>query len=98
MKKAARKQIQSTFSFEISRTCYLGQQTVWLRAALVSSSLVTGMVTGMAAKEPGSDSASLAASIITSMKASMVALLSVSVGSIIIASLTISGKYTVGGW
>ena len=50
------------------------------------------MVTGACFSTSGLVSASFAAAIITVMKASRVGLDSVSVGSIMIASLTISGK------
>lgn len=61
-------------------------------AAAVSSGRETGVVTGAALSFSGSDWACLAISIIASIKASMVSLLSVSVGSIINASLTVVGK------
>lgn len=61
-------------------------------AAAVSSGLQTGVVEGEALIFSGLVLASSAISIIASINESIVSLLSVSVGSIIIASWTVVGK------
>ena len=63
-----------------------------------SSRRFTGALCGAVFSNSGFSRASPAIAIIASTNASNVSLLSVSVGSIIKASATMSGKYTVGGW
>src|SRR5256885_8002161 len=68
------------------------------RAAFASSRRLTGVVTGASCRRSGVSAASDATCSIAWAKASRVSLVSVSVGSTIIASSTTRGKYTVEGW
>src|SRR2546427_408816 len=68
------------------------------RAAVTSSSRARGALCGAAFTDAGSLSTRSAIRFIAAANASSVSRGSVSVGSIISASGTISGKYTVGGW
>src|SRR3972149_4916793 len=71
--------------------------TLGLRAASTSSSLASGVVCGASLTFSGSSSASFAISIMAWQNSSSVSLLSDSGGSIMIASSTTRGKFTVGG-
>ena len=73
------------------RIGYIGR---WAELMIASDEHMrdTGMVSGASRSARGSLSANPAASTMASTKASMVALLSVSVGSIMMASLTFRGK------
>src|SRR5581483_12321943 len=66
--------------------------------AFTSSSRLTARVCGAPLTVSGSSAASRAIASIASANSSSVSFASVSVGSIISASGTTSGKYTVGGW
>src|SRR3990172_5944116 len=66
--------------------------------ASASSSRLTTVVCGAFFTISGLVSASFAIAIIASQNESMVSFGSVSVGSIIMASSTMRGKFTVGGW
>src|SRR5581483_4531466 len=68
------------------------------RAAVTSSTRLIRVPCGAVLTSSGSDSTSSAIEIIASINWSSSSLLSVSVGSIIIAPRTISGKLTVYGW
>src|SRR5439155_10595214 len=74
------------------------QRSLGCRAALASSRRRTGVVSGASWRRSGCSSASFAAWSMASAKASRVSFDSVSVGSTIMASSTMSGKYTVEGW
>ena len=78
-------------------TC-IACRTTGRRAAPASSSRRTGVVYGAPRAISGSSRASRRIAATISAKRSSVSLVSVSVGSTISASSTISGKYTVGGW
>src|SRR5262245_20296750 len=74
---------------------YFFHRKIGSLAALTSSGRLTGMVCGALCKNSAS---SFSITSKASANASNVSLLSVSVGSIMIASGTTSGKYTVGAW
>src|SRR5262245_30865660 len=71
------------------------QRRIGRRAAVTSSTLLVRVVCGAVFTSCGSDSTSFAIEIIALMKVSSSCLLSVSVGSIIRAPCTMSGKLTV---
>src|SRR6056297_1726178 len=87
-----------SFPVDILKLFYLLYRQLISLLAFTSSRRRTGVLTGASCKSCGFSCASLSIFFIISINRSNVSLLSDSVGSIIMASWTINGKYTVGAW